>query len=471
MSLPVISVEQMRRWEAATWEAGKIEGEVIAQVGEVVAARALELTRPGDAILLLAGKGHNGDDVRAMAGHLPGREVSLLSVTDPAKTRQKLPLDLDPAPALVIDGLFGIGLNRPLEADWMQVIAQINAKRLRVLSVDVPSGIDAATGEVQGAAIRAEETLTLGAAKRGLLKPSASEFIGRLRVAPDIGLALCREMSDLLLGQAEDFAGFPPARPAGGHKGTFGHLGIMAGSVGYHGAAVLAASGAARAQPGLVTLLTSDEVFVPVASQLAGVMVRPMVPGEITVKSITGLLIGPGLASDDLPDDLKETTGEMWRESSVPMVVDASALDWLPSGGLPDKAIRVITPHPGEAARLLGSSADVVQADRVEALRALSAKFGNCWVVLKGQHTLIGRVEGEVFVNPSGNPALGQGGSGDLLAGYLAGLLAQPLLREDVGRSIRFAVWQHGAAADELAAQAPNWVVEDLANRIGGIQP
>ncbi len=471
MSLPVISVEQMRRWEAATWEAGKIEGEVIAQVGEVVAARALELTRPGDAILLLAGKGHNGDDVRAMAGHLPGREVSLLSVTDPAKTRQKLPLDLDPAPALVIDGLFGIGLNRPLEADWMQVIAQINAKRLRVLSVDVPSGIDAATGEVQGAAIRAEETLTLGAAKRGLLKPSASEFIGRLRVAPDIGLALCREMSDLLLGQAEDFVGFPPARPAGGHKGTFGHLGIMAGSVGYHGAAVLAASGAARAQPGLVTLLTSDEVFVPVASQLAGVMVRPMVPGEITVKSITGLLIGPGLASDDLPDDLKETTGEMWRESSVPMVVDASALDWLPSGGLPDKAIRVITPHPGEAARLLGSSADVVQADRVEALRALSAKFGNCWVVLKGQHTLIGRVEGEVFVNPSGNPALGQGGSGDLLAGYLAGLLAQPLLREDVGRSIRFAVWQHGAAADELAAQAPNWVVEDLANRIGGIQP
>ncbi len=471
MSLPVISVEQMRRWEAATWEAGKIEGEVIAQVGEVVAARALELTRPGDAILLLAGKGHNGDDVRAMAGHLPGREVSLLSVTDPAKTRQKLPLDLDPAPALVIDGLFGIGLNRPLEADWMQVIAQINAKRLRVLSVDVPSGIDAATGEVQGAAIRAEETLTLGAAKRGLFKPSASEFIGRLRVAPDIGLALCREMSDLLLGQAEDFVGFPPARPAGGHKGTFGHLGIMAGSVGYHGAAVLAASGAARAQPGLVTLLTSDEVFVPVASQLAGVMVRPMVPGEITVKSITGLLIGPGLASDDLPDDLKETTGEMWRESSVPMVVDASALDWLPSGGLPDKAIRVITPHPGEAARLLGSSADVVQADRVEALRALSAKFGNCWVVLKGQHTLIGRVEGEVFVNPSGNPALGQGGSGDLLAGYLAGLLAQPLLREDVGRSIRFAVWQHGAAADELAAQAPNWVVEDLANRIGGIQP
>ena len=202
---------------------------------------------------------------------------------------------------------------------------------------------------------------------------------------------------------------------------------------------------------------------------MAGVMVRPLAPGEITVKSITGMLIGPGLAADDLPGDLKETTGEMWVESSVPIVVDASALDWLPSGAFRDKAIRVITPHPGEAARLLGSSADAVQADRVEALRALSAKFGGGWVVLKGQHTLIGRAEGEVFVNPTGNPALGQGGSGDLLAGYLAGLLAQPLLREDIGRTIRYAAWQHGAAADELAAQAPNWVVEDLAKRIGGV--
>ncbi len=470
MPLPVITVEQMRRWEAATWESGKTEEEVIAQVGEVLANHVMELTRLGDSVLLLAGKGHNGDDVRAMAGHLPGREVSLLSVTDPAKTRQKLPLDLDPAPALVVDGLFGIGLNRPLDADWMQVIAQVNAKRLLVLSVDVPSGVDATTGEVQGAAIRAMETLTLGAAKFGLLRPSASEFVGRLRVAPDIGLVPYRETCDLLLGQAEDFNRFPPARPLGGHKGTFGHLGIVAGSMGYHGAAVLAARGACRAQPGLITLMTPLMVLGFVASQLQSVMVRPLVPGTITFKSITGLLIGPGLADEDLPEDLKETTGKMWVESSVPIVIDASALDWLPSGAFLDKAIRVITPHPGEAARLLNSTVDEVQADRVEALRTLSAQFGNCWVVLKGQHTLIGRNEGKVFINPTGNPGLGQGGSGDLLAGYLAGLLTQPLLREDVSRTIRYAVWQHGAAADELAGQTPNWVVEDLTKRIGAAQ-
>ena len=471
MALPVITVEQMRRWEAATWESGKSEEDVIARVGEVVAARAIEMTQPGDAIMLLAGKGHNGDDVRAMAGHLPEREVSLLSITDPAKTLQKLPLDLEPAPALVVDGLFGIGLNRILNADWMQVIAQINAKQLRVLSVDTPSGIDAASGKVQGAAIRATETLTLGAAKHGLLSPNVSEFVGRLRVRTDIGLAPCPETSNLLFGQRKDFSGFPPVRPAGGHKGSFGHLGIMAGSLGYHGAAVLAAYGAARAQPGRITLLTPNEVFAPVASQLQSVMVQPLVPGEITIHSITGLLIGPGLAADDLPADLEETTGKMWRESSVPMVIDASALDWLPSGKTPDKSIRIITPHPGEAARLLSSNTEAVQADRVETLRALSSKFGGCWVVLKGQHTLVGRAEEEIFINPTGNPALGQGGSGDLLAGYLSGLLAQPLLRENVNRTIRFAVWQHGAAADALSAQAPNWVVEDLAKRIGSVRP
>lgn len=471
MSLPIITVEQMRRWEAATWESGKTEAEVIAQVGEIVARRALELTQPGDSILLLSGKGHNGDDVRAMANHLQERDVSLLSITDPAKTLSNLATALEPRPALVVDGLFGIGLNRVLDADWMQVISQLNANRLRVLSVDVPSGVDAATGEIQGAAIRAEETLTFGAPKTGLLHSSAADYVGRLTVAAEIGLVPRTATSELQLGQAEDFIGFPPPRPAGGHKSTFGHVGIMAGSLGYHGAAVLAARGATRAQPGLVTLLTPEEVFVPVASQLQSVMVQPLVPGEITIKSITTLLVGPGMASDRLPDDLKTTADSMWHESSVPMVVDASSLDWLTAGAVPEKSIRVITPHPGEAARLLGTTPAEVQADRVEALQALSAKFGNCHVVLKGRHTLIGQTDGTVYVNATGNPALGQGGSGDLLAGYLAGLLAQPLLQEDTALAIRFAVWQHGAAADELSASSANWTIEDLANWIGGKQP
>ena len=130
-------------------------------------------------------------------------------------------------------------------------------------------------------------------------------------------------------------------------------------------------------------------------------------------------------------------------------------------------AIRVVTPHPGEAARMLGKTVNEVQANRPRALREISTRFGNCWVVLKGHQTLVGRSTGEIFVNSSGNPHLAQGGSGDVLAGFIAGLLAQPALQGDVGKTLRFAVWQHGAAADALQATRTNWVVEDLVAEIG----
>jgi NAD(P)H-hydrate epimerase len=183
----------------------------------------------------------------------------------------------------------------------------------------------------------------------------------------------------------------------------------------------------------------------------------------------SGLLVGPGLAADNVPEELKMLTEKLWHESPVPMVVDASALAWLPPGAVPDKAIRVITPHPGEAARLLDCTSSEVQANRVSATRALSKKYGNTWVVLKGHHTVVGRREGAVFVNCSGNPYLAQGGSGDVLSGFLAGLLAQPILQPDLLTAIRFAVWQHGAAADRLQSMRRNWVVEDLAGELGGV--
>ncbi|HKW27802.1 MAG TPA: ADP/ATP-dependent (S)-NAD(P)H-hydrate dehydratase, partial [Verrucomicrobiae bacterium] len=127
----------------------------------------------------------------------------------------------------------------------------------------------------------------------------------------------------------------------------------------------------------------------------------------------------------------------------------------------------VITPHPGEAARLLGLTSNEVQADRPRALREISQRLGNCWVVLKGHQTLVGRSTGDIFVNSSGNPHLAQGGSGDVLAGFIAGLLAQPALRADVGKTLCFAVWQHGHAADLLQAARTNWVVEDLVTELG----
>jgi NAD(P)H-hydrate epimerase len=144
------------------------------------------------------------------------------------------------------------------------------------------------------------------------------------------------------------------------------------------------------------------------------------------------------------------------------MIVDASALDWLEPGGATAGKVRVITPHPGEAGRLLGITAKAVQADRVSALRQLSRRFGGCYVVLKGNHTLVGRAGGDIFINSSGNPLLAQGGSGDLLGGYMAGLLAQPACQKDPLTAIRFAVWQHGAAADQASRHRRNLTVEDM---------
>ena len=251
MASPVLTTSLMRQWEQATWATGKTESEVIERVGEIVARRALTMTKPGDLILILAGRGHNGDDARSTQPHLKDREVTLLNVTDPVAAstefgqltarRSNLIMDASwryhqrtatPSPhaegvgrgpgrgefsnhlahgpphpdplfppreerefdrlnrggvvkirPLIIDGLFGIGLNRPLDKQWTQFIEQINQTRIPILAVDLPSGLNADTGETFGAAVRATVTLTLGAIKTGLLGAAAWPFVGRLEVA------------------------------------------------------------------------------------------------------------------------------------------------------------------------------------------------------------------------------------------------------------------------------------------------
>ena len=467
MPTSVISVAQMREWEAATWAAGQSGAEVIRSVGKRVARRARKLTRAEDTILFLIGKGHNGDDARAAAKQLEGRRARVLEMFLPDTDLLPLELALKETPALIVDGLFGIGLNRPLSEAWRNIIAAINTSQIPVLAVDVPSGLNADTGETFGNCIEASVTLTVGAPKSGLLAPAAWPFVGRLEVANEVGLVPCPSQAELNWTLPEDFEHFPPARKVAGHKGAFGHATIVAGSFGFHGAAVLAVRGAQRAQPGLVTLFTQENIFHVTAAQTQSAMVNLWKP-EIKLPEGGGsVLAGPGLAARDLPPEMRKSVRHWWRDLPGPFIVDASALDFLGSEFLQKKYIRVLTPHPGEAARLLATTVAQVQADRVESLRGISRRFGGCWVVLKGHQTLIGRSEGNIFVNPSGNAHLAQGGSGDLLAGFLAGLLAQPSLQADVEKTIRYAVWQHGAAADKLQATRANWTVEDLAQEIG----
>ncbi len=469
MPLPVLSIAQMRDWEKATWAAGQTEAEVIRQVGEQVAALALELTGPGEQVLLLAGKGNNGADARAAKGLLKDRRVDLLEVKDPAADRLKLQGLLSLRPRLIIDGLFGVGINRALSPEWVQFIQGVNESHGRVLAVDVPSDLNADNGQPEGAAIEAFVTLTVGAPKAGLLQESAWPYVGRLEVADHVGLVPWQAASEAQWTMPADFQDFPPRRAAATHKGSYGHLAILAGSLGYHGASVLAARGAQRAQPGLITLYCLETVYQVVAPHLQAVMVAPWRTDWQLPRTGSAVLAGPGLAAADVPEQMKAFVRQLWRDSPLPVIVDASALDWLPSGETPTDAVRVITPHPGEAARLLGGTTASVQSNRLAAVRKLSKKFGNTWVVLKGHQTLVGRSEGPVFVNCSGNPHLAQGGSGDVLSGYLSGLLAQPRLAQHALTTLRFGVWQHGAAADRLQCAQGNWVVEDLIAGLGNV--
>jgi len=469
MPLDVLSVAQMREWEESSWKTGISPDEVIACVGRTIGRRVVELSQEGDSVLLLAGKGHNGDDVRASVSHIPNREVQLLNVKDPESDLQIL-LDLKQKNIRwVVDGLFGIGLNRPLNASWVRFIQAINEQSWKIVSVDVPSGLNAQTGEIEGAAVRATMTLTLGAPKTGLLKGKSVEYVGRLEVLEDVGL--CRRgpvAEELQWWRAGDFAGIPEQRRVNSHKGTYGHVGLVAGSLGYHGAAVLASLGAERAQPGLVSLFCTEDVYLPVASQLKGTMVHPIEhPLEFPAR-LTSMVWGPGLVGDEIDPRLVEQFLQLWWNGNIPLVVDASALAWLKPGPVESRFLRVITPHPGEAASLLNTTTAEIQSDRLAALRALSSRYGNCRVVLKGHQTLVGRNTGPVMVNSSGNPSMAKGGTGDILAGYLGGLLAQlPGTARTADELIRYAVWRHGNAGDLLSGKNRDWTVEKLVDSLG----
>jgi hydroxyethylthiazole kinase-like uncharacterized protein yjeF len=300
MSVPVISVAQMRQWEQTSWDAGRSQIEVINLAGAAVARAASKLTRDKDCIVILAGKGHNGDDARCAQPHLKSREVHVLNVENPEPDMERLQALLSNRPALVIDGLFGIGLNRPLDTAWAQFIERLNRTNSTVLAVDVPSGLNADSGEPQNIAVCAHTTITLGAPKRGLLLPVSYPFVGRLEVASHIGLAPFPFTEELQWSETEDFTSYPPPRRVDGHKGSFGHVAIFAGSEGYHGAAVMAARGALRARPGLVSVFCERHVYTPIASLLQAAMVHTFAQPLRLPPSCTAVVICPGLGAGNL---------------------------------------------------------------------------------------------------------------------------------------------------------------------------
>jgi hydroxyethylthiazole kinase-like uncharacterized protein yjeF len=429
-------------------------------------------------VLVIGGLGQNGGDAWVVARHLllRGRRPTCLLLGEPAAVRgdaqanltaleglgvavtslREGALDLlDRALAeasLVVDGLFGTGLDRPITGLHAEVIKRINARGLPCLALDIPSGIDADSGAVLGVAIDAQITVSFATHKRGLHQHPGAAHGGEVIVA-SIGVPAPDEAPYAAL-QAHDVAGWLPKREADTHKGRGGHVLIVAGAPGHTGAAVLSGLGALRAGAGLVTLCPRAGARAALDAKVIELMTADM-PGELepAVAAIKRLIaskhaavIGPGLGLDEQGAALAR---RLALELDKPAVLDADALTAF-SGqlGLLRTAAgpRVLTPHPGEAARLLGWKTERVQAERYAAVAQLAAESGQV-CVLKGARTLIGSPDGRVLVCPLDVPALAVAGTGDVLSGVVGALLGQ--LSPQLAAAA--AVYLH-AAAGALAA-------------------
>jgi hydroxyethylthiazole kinase-like uncharacterized protein yjeF len=363
---------------------------------------------------------------------------------------------------LVVDGLFGTGFRGPIVGLAAKTIEAINGAGRPVLAIDIPSGVHGDTGAVDGTTVRAVATVTMGLPKIGLLLAPGAELVGRVWVA-DVGhphrlLANSGVRTSLVTQAMVDTA--VPARRIDAHKGDFGRVLVVAGSVGHTGAAVLAALGALRAGAGLVTLGVPAAVYPIVGPAVIEAMPHPLPDsgGALAPEAADWIVemaaasdavaCGPGLST--LPGPAA-VVRRLLGACSRPLVLDADALNVM--AGTPQeltaaRAPLVLTPHPGELARLLGVRTEEIQRHRLRVARAAAERF-KAVVVLKGARTVVADPEGDAFVVPTGNPAMAAGGMGDVLAGAVAALAA-------TGLAPREAAWVgaylHGLAGDLVAA-------------------
>ena len=422
----------------------------------------------GKPVLILAGPGNNGGDALVVARYLKQWwfKVSVVCAGNPQqysadaaaalqawrKAGGELFAEIPPAQdwALVIDGLFGIGLKRNLDGDYAALVDQINALDALVLALDVPSGLDADTGRVLGCAVQADHTLTFIALKPGLLTLDGPDHCGTLHVT-DLGLdaEVNAAPHGVQIGDGVLTHLLPP-RPLNSHKGTYGSVGIIGGAQGMVGAALLAARAALKCGAGRVYagLLASDAPLVDLLHP--ELMLRP-VDAVLRLDHLSALAIGPGLG--DSPDAAEYLDWAL--ESAAALVIDADALNQIAAtAALKNKlkqivTIKILTPHPAEAARLLGCAISKVQEDRVAAALQLAREY-NAGVVLKGAGSICAWPDGHWAINTSGNPGLAAAGMGDVLTGIIVALLAQNV---DERHALTAGVYLHGAAADQLVSQ------------------
>jgi NAD(P)H-hydrate epimerase len=382
---------------------------------------------------------------------------------------------------LIVDAIFGTGLKTPLAGMMETVVADVNGSGIPVLSIDLPSGISADTPELIGDCIHASMTVTLGAPKLPLVLPPGEGHAGNVVIA-DIGIptAVIDSVDGprLELLTREEMRELLPPRQLESHKGDYGHVLVVAGSQGKTGAAYLTATGALRSGAGLVTVATPKSCLPIVAAMAPEYMTMGLdedAQGQVTAGAVDQILaaerdvvaVGPGLGTSE---GVSKVVCALLDRGTAPLVIDADALNVLAgspnsiNGGDGSHDL-IITPHPGEMGRLAGISTTDVQAKRIDVARHF-ATSRHVYVILKGHRTLVATPDGKVFINPTGNPGMASGGSGDLLAGMVAGWLGQLL---DTEAACKLAVFLHGLAGDLAEADEGEQAMtaSDIANHLG----
>lgn len=423
------------------------------------------LTGNRSSVLVLAGPGNNGGDALWVARHLKDRwykvEVVFTGRADKLSPEAREALDAwreaggEPLAGIpphgrwdaVVDGLFGIGLARDLEDRHLDLVEQVNALDLPVLAIDIPSGLCSDTGRVRGAAVRATLTVSFIALKPGMLTHAGTEHCGEILLRDlEVDAPALRAPRMRVLDRESAAAALAP-RPADSHKGSFGSVGIIGGAQGMTGAAFLAGRAALKLGAGRIYMGMLSERHPSVDNAQPELMVRAA-DEVLALEHLSCLAVGPGMGH------LREAARALDAaiKSRLPLVLDADALNLLAANARRQRALRkrgaptILTPHPAEAGRLLGSDTDAVQNDRFAAAEELSRRY-NALVVLKGAGSICAAPGGVIWINTTGNPGLASAGQGDVLSGMIAAFLAQGL---DPADALHLGVFLHGAAADAL---------------------
>jgi ADP-dependent NAD(P)H-hydrate dehydratase / NAD(P)H-hydrate epimerase len=391
---PLYTAEEMRAAEA-----GHDVDALMQSAGAAVAEEVMRRWPEARRIAIHAGGGANGGDGRIAGEILQGQGREL--VTD--------------RPDLVVDALLGTGMKGAPREETAALIERINAAGVPVVAVDIPSGVNASTGEVEGAAVRADATVTMHGRKLGLAVAPGRFLAGEVVVA-EIGLEPAETQNQLVRPAILDAV---PRRSAGDNKYTAGHVLVVGGSRGMTGAAALSARAALRADAGYVTIAAPTESLPVLETLVVEAVKRPLEQVFEAAEKAGALAIGPGLGRGK---DAKQLVRRLLAEAAVPAVVDADALFELEPGEWP--APRVLTPHEGELGRLLGRESQDVAAHRLAAVREAAEKF-QCVVVLKGEDSLVAAPGGGVLVSALGLPSLATAGTGDVLTGITAAFLAK----------------------------------------------